>query len=263
MSIELYRDAQHVCLMFTDLVEEDAQAVQSNQFLIVDHGTGAIIDPGGNLAFNELLLTMSKFFPPQQLSYLCASHADPDIIAALDRWLTSTPAKLVISRIWERFAPHFTKVGKTTGRVIGVPDAGGRLPLGESELWLVPAHFMHAEGNFHFYDPVSRILFTGDLGVSMMSGKQAQTPITDLAPHIPLMEGFHRRYMASNKILRLWVKMVRRMDIEMLVPQHGAPISGRRAINDFFDWIEELSCGIDLFDERDYQLPKQRISTST
>jgi flavorubredoxin len=68
--------------------------------------------------------------------------------------------------------------------------------------------------------------------------------------------------MASNKILRLWVKMARRMDIEMLVPQHGAPISGRRAINDFFDWIEALSCGLDLFDERDYQLPKQRISTT-
>jgi hypothetical protein len=32
---------------------------------------------------------------------------------------------------------------------------------------------MHSEGNFHFYDPVSKILFTGDLGVSMMSGKEA------------------------------------------------------------------------------------------
>jgi flavorubredoxin len=245
--------------MFTDLVEEDEQAVQSNQFLIVDHGTGAIIDPGGNLAFNTLLLTMSKYFPPQKLSYIVASHADPDIIAALDRWLTSTPAKLVISKIWERFAPHFTKVGKTAGRVIAVPDAGGKLPLGQSELWLVPAHFMHAEGNFHFYDPISRILFTGDLGVSMMSGKQAQTPITRLAPHIPLMEGFHRRYMASGKILRLWVKMVRRLDIEMLVPQHGAPIFGRTAINEFLDWIDTLACGIDLFDERDYQLPTARI----
>ena len=42
--VELYRDEHHACLMFTDLVEEDAQAVQANQFLIVDHGTGAIID---------------------------------------------------------------------------------------------------------------------------------------------------------------------------------------------------------------------------
>ena len=34
--------------------------MQSNQFLIVDNGTGAIIDPGGNLAFNELFLGMTR-----------------------------------------------------------------------------------------------------------------------------------------------------------------------------------------------------------
>jgi flavorubredoxin len=259
MPIELYRDPEHACLMFTDLIEEGGQAVQANQFLIIDHGTGAIIDPGGNLAFNELFLGMSKHFPPSQLSYLLASHADPDIIASLDRWMTSTRAKLVISRIWERFAPHFAKVGKTEDRVIGVPDAGGRLPLGQNELWLVPAHFLHSEGNFQFYDPVSRILFTGDLGVSLTSGAQAQKAVIDLGAHIPLMEGFHRRYMVSNKILRLWVQMAKQLDISMLVPQHGAPMVGPTAISQFFEWIESLHCGIDLFDDRAYQLPKLQI----
>ncbi|WP_457279154.1 oxygen-binding di-iron domain-containing protein [Polaromonas sp. P5_D5] len=259
MPIELYRDDRHACLMFTDLIEEDGQAVQSNQFLIVDNGTGAVIDPGGNLAFNELFLGMSRHFSPQKLSYIIASHADPDIIASLDRWLTSTPAQLVISRVWERFVPHFTKVGKTEQRLVGVPDSGGRLPLGQSELWLLPAHFLHSEGNFHFYDPISRILFTGDLGVSMMSGRTAQVPVTDLKPHLPLMEGFHKRYMVSNKVLRLWVAMARRLDISMLVPQHGAPLKGP-AIGQFFDWAESLKCGIDLFDERNYQVPTGQIN---
>lgn len=257
--IELFRNEHHACLMFTDLMEEDGQAVQANQFLVVDHGVGAIIDPGGNLAFNELFMALSRWFPAQNLSYLVASHADPDIIASLDRWLTSTRAKLVISRVWERFAPHYAKSGKTEDRLIGVPDAGGRLPLGQSELWLVPAHFLHSEGNFHFYDPVSRILFTGDLGVSLMSGAEAQKPVRDLKAHIPRMEGFHRRYMVSNKILRLWVRMARQLDIKMIVPQHGAPIAGAQAINDLFDWLEGLQCGVDLFDDRAYQLPAGRI----
>ncbi|KGG83211.1 MBL fold metallo-hydrolase [Comamonas thiooxydans] len=259
MSIELYRDKNHVCLMFTDLIEEDGQAIQANQFLIVDNGTGAIIDPGGNLAFNELFMGMSRHFPPQKLAYLIASHADPDIIASLDRWMSSTRAQLVISRIWERFAPHFTKVGKTENRVIGVPDSGGRLPLGHSELVLLPAHFLHAEGNFHFYDPISKILFTGDLGVSLTTGAEAQKPVTDLAPHIARMEGFHRRYMVSNKILRLWVQMARQLPIDMIVPQHGAPIMGKQAIGDLFNWLESLQCGIDLFDQRAYQLPSADI----
>lgn len=261
--IELFRSEHHACLMFTDLCDEDGQAVQSNQFLIVDHGAGAILDPGGNLAFNELFLALSRWFQPQSLSYLLASHADPDIIASLDRWLTSTRAQLVISRVWERFVPHFTKAGKTENRIIGVPDAGARLPLGQSELWLLPAHFLHAEGNFHFYDPVSRILFTGDLGVSLVSGAEARKPVTELAPHIPRMEGFHRRYMVSNKVLRLWARMARQLDVRMLVPQHGAPIEGRQAIGQFFDWVESLSCGIDLFDERAYQLPAARIDAAS
>ena len=259
MPIELYRDKNHACYMFTDLVEEDGQAVQANQFLIVDDDTGAIIDPGGNLAYNELYMGMLKHFPPQKLSYLLASHADPDIIASLDRWLSSTKALLVISRMWERFVPHFTKTGKTENRVIGVPDGGGRLPLGRHELWLLPAHFMHSEGNFQFYDPVSRILFTGDLGVSMMSGAQAAKPVTDLKAHLPLMEGFHKRYMVSNKIMRLWAQMARQLDISMIVPQHGAPIMGAQAISDFINWIEGLACGIDLFDDRAYQLPSTTI----
>ena len=259
MPIELYRDKNHACYMFTDLVEEDGQAVQANQFLIVDDDTGAIIDPGGNLAYNELYMGMLKHFPPQKLSYLLASHADPDIIASLDRWLSSTKALLVISRMWERFVPHFTKTGKTENRVIGVPDGGGRLPLGRHELWLLPAHFMHSEGNFQFYDPVSRILFTGDLGVSMMSGAQTAKPVTDFKAHIPLMEGFHKRYMVSNKIMRLWAQMARQLDISMIVPQHGAPIMGAQAISDFINWIEGLTCGIDLFDDRAYQLPSATI----
>lgn len=263
MPIELYRDSTHACLMFCDLVEEHGQAVQSNQFLIVDHGTGAIIDPGGNLAFNELYLTMSRHFSPQKLTYLLASHADPDIIASLDRWLTSTPAKLLISKVWERFVPHFTKVGKTDQRIVGIPDAGGRIPLGHGQLWLIPAHFLHSEGNFHFYDPISKILFTGDLGVSMTSGQEASRPVTSLAAHIPKMEAFHRRYMVSNKILKLWVQMARQLDVNMLVPQHGAPISGHQAVHEFYDWAESLRCGIDLFDDRNYQIPALPIDLKT
>ena len=257
--LELYRDKQHACLMFTDLFEEDGQAVQANQFLVIDGEQAALIDPGGNQAFNELLMGVGREFPPNKLTYLLASHADPDIIASLDRWMTSTPARLVISKLWERFAPYLTKSGKTQSRIIGVTDAGGVLPLGRSELVLLPAHFMHSEGNFHFYDPVSCILFTGDLGVSLISGVEAREFVTDLAPHIPRMEGFHRRYMASNKILRLWTRMARKLDVKMLVPQHGAPILGRQAIADFYDWLDGVNCGIDLVGESMYQYPSGAI----
>lgn len=243
--------------MFTDLVHDGEQAVQANQFLLVDSGEAALLDPGGNLGFNELFLAVGREVGMPKLRYLLASHADPDIIASLDRWLTSTQAQVVVSRIWERFVPHFCKIGKTQDRVLGVPDSGMTLPLGRSRLGVIPAHFLHAEGNFHFYDPLSRILFTGDLGASLVGGAEARTPVTELAPHLKHMEGFHRRYMAANKILRLWTAMVRPLDIEMIVPQHGRPIAGETAVRQFLDWLDGLACGVDLMSASDYQLPPE------
>jgi len=252
MPVVLYSQDGHQCLMFSDLSGTGDTVVQANQFLIVDDGTGAIIDPGGNFAYHELYLGMTRYFPPQRLSSIIASHADPDIIASLDRWMTATPAKVYISTLWERFAPHFCKPGKTDGRIVGMPDAGLRIRVGRTDLWALPAHFLHAEGNFQFWDPVSRILFSGDLGVSL--GGNPRVPITSLAEHLPQMEPFHRRYMVSGKILKLWAQMVKELPIDMIVPRHGAPLRGP-AIAEFIAWVQTLDCGIDRMSQRDYALP--------
>ena len=49
------------------------------------------------------------------------------------------------------------------------------------------------------------------------------------------------------------------LPISLQVRRATGPIVGRQAITDFYDWIESLMCGIDLFDERAYQLPTARI----
>jgi len=57
--------------------------------------------------------------------------------------------------------------------------------------------------------------------------------------------------------------MARQLPIDMIVPQHGAPIMGAKAIADLFNWLEGLQCGIDLFDQRNYQLPMADIDPVT
>ena len=66
------------------------------------------------------------------------------------------------------------------------------------------------------------------------------------------MKGFHQRYMTSNKACRLWARMVKSMDVSMIVPQHGRPFAGEQ-INQFLDWIANLECGADLINEAFYQ----------
>jgi len=66
--------------------------------------------------------------------------------------------------------------------------------------------------------------------------------------HLKYMEGFHKRYIASNKAMRLWANMVRKLDIECIAPQHGAMLRGKDMVRKFVDWCEGLSCGLDLFE---------------
>lgn len=242
--------------MFDDLVnDEEGIAVQTNQFLIVDNGHGALLDPGGNLTYNGLLMEMHKYFPPKKLEFILASHADPDIIASINKWMIHADCKLAISKLWVRFVPHFCSVGNINGRILSIPDEGMNFHLGEAIIKAVPAHFMHSEGNFQFYDPISKILFSGDMGASIVSHSEADTPVQDFNDHIKYMEGFHRRYMISNKICRYWVNMVRQMDVEWIVPQHGKSFKGKKMVNKFLDWIEALPCGIDNMTQDNYRLP--------
>lgn len=246
MATELFRKGDHVCVAFHDLVRGD-DGVQANQFLVIHGHESALIDPGGALLYTPLSISISQYVQPRDLTWILASHQDPDIIGSVDSWLMYTSARIVCSRLWGRFIPHSVPhYQKNAGadRYLLLPDEGMEIPLGNSAIRAVPAHFLHSVGNFQFYDPVSRILFTGDLGASMVDAPYA--PIADFTTHIPKMAAFHRRYMASNRACRWWAHRARRLDISMIVPQHGLPIEGAENIARFIEWVENLTCGVDL-----------------
>jgi flavorubredoxin len=48
--------------------------------------------------------------------------------------------------------------------------------------------------------------------------------------------------------------MVRTLDIEWIVPQHGRPYRGQ-SITHFLDWVENLQCGLDLINQHTYRIP--------
>lgn len=256
--VVLFDDGNHRCLCFDQLVTGD-DGIQSNQFLILDKDESLLIDPGGDLTYTPLSLALSRYIRVDKLNYIFASHQDPDIIASMDKWLLHTQAQVLCSRLWARFLPHLTanylqlmRGIRTGDRIIPLPDRGDSIRLGQCRLQVVPAHFLHSVGNFQLYDPVSKILFSGDMGASLVDDAK---PVEDFDAHRHTMEGFHRRYMASRQVTRLWANMVRGMDVEMLVPQHGRPFKGKAMVQRFLDWIEQLPCGIDLMTQEDYRLP--------
>lgn len=256
----LYDDGHHKCVAFT-MPEED-ESVPSNQFMIMNGDDVALIDPGGDLTFVPLSIEITKFTALENIKYIIGSHQDPDILASMPRWLLHLhETKLVIPKLWERFLPHynstFTKGRINHGlskRLLGVPDRGAICPLGDTHIMIIPAHFLHSVGNVQFYDPVSKILFSGDMGASLHG--HSGIAVQDFNEHTKAMLDFHRRYMVSNRATRLWANSVRQLPVSMMVPQHGKRFDGRAMFDKFLDWISQLPCGVDLISEETYDITR-------
>jgi flavorubredoxin len=134
-------------------------------------------------------MELNKYTKLKNLDYVMASHQDPDIITSMPRWLVYTDAKIVASKLWARFLPHLNSSfmsdrmkGSWEERLIELPDQGSVFHWGIVFLSRFLRIFAFC-GNFQFYDPVAKILFSGDMGASMVD--DANLPIENFSDHIP------------------------------------------------------------------------------
>ncbi len=227
-------------------------AVQANQNVIIHEGKAKLLDPGGHKVFNKALAELSSLINISDLTDIFLSHQDPDVVAAINGWLMSTDANAWCPTQWTRFIPHFGLDKLVAHRLSPIEDQGKIHDLNGCPLKILPAHFLHSLGNLQVYDPISKILYSGDLGASLGMG---YLEVDNFDSHIQYMEAFHKRYMACNDALRLWAQMVRTLEIDIIAPQHGALFRGKEMVERFISWCEGLQCGIDLM--RDvYKVPQ-------
>ena len=219
-------------------------AVQANTHLIIDGKEAILLDPGGHKVYAKVLsLTFGELGRTAHLKHIFLSHQDPDIVAAINGWLMTTEVNAHVSSLWTRFIPHFGVDQSVQPRLLPIPDEGEGLTLGTARHLFVPAHFLHSAGNFNIYSYCSKILYTGDI-VASLDAPYAE--VSDFDAHLRYMEGFHKRYMASRRAMRVWVRSARQLDIETIAPQHGALFRGKELVNRFLEWSDGLACGSDL-----------------
>jgi flavorubredoxin len=252
MSIELYNKDEHKCFKFHDFTGGEEE--QSNQFLIIHKGRGLLIDPGGYKLYSPLIYEVASYLPLQSIDYIFLSHQDPDVGAGLNGWLHATDAMIMISSLWKNFIPNFCSKELVNDRLITIPDRGKKLMLSDTELLIIPAHFLHSPGNFQVYDNCSKILFSGDLGASLNVTEENIDTQAKFAEHIKFMEFFHRRYITTGLACSRWADMIRSLEIEMIIPQHGSRITGRDLVKSFIDWVGSMKCGLDIMEDI-YKLP--------
>lgn len=237
----LYQHGQHSWTVIARDPDRPGHLIDTNEYLVIGDGVALLTDPGGQEIFPAVFGALSADFDPRKITHIFASHQDPDVISSLALWLAFNPRiRCYTSWLWKTFIPHF---GGDEQVLIPLPDEGTTFSLGSLTLEAVPAHYLHSSGNLHLYDPVAKILFSGDIGAALLPPDSGGLFVENFAAHIRHAEGFHRRWMGSNEAKDDWCERASKLDIEMLCPQHGAIYRGPDVAR-FIDWLSSLKVGV-------------------
>ena len=237
----IFQEGDHKCVAIFRDPNKPNYIIDTNEYLVTHGGQGILVDPGGAEIFPAVFSALSTEYDPSALSAVFASHQDPDICSSLALWLEFNPKMhCYVSWLWGSFIPHF---GGNEETFVSIPDEGVDIPLAGLMLQAVPAHYLHSSGNFHLYDKVAKVLFSGDVGAALLPPDMDGLYVENFDAHIRHAEGFHRRWMGSNEAKRRWCERVSKLEIDMLCPQHGAIYKGDD-VHRFINWFDELQVGI-------------------
>lgn len=237
-STTLYED-NHQWIMFGRDPDKPEGIIDTNQYMVVAGERALLMDPGGIEVFAPMLGAILHHTRIEHITDLFASHQDPDIISSLGLWDQALPhARLHAPWLWEGFLRHF---GMKHIEYEGIPDEGATLQLGRTALEFIPAHYLHASGNYHVYDAQAKILMSGDVGAAL---EPTNSPVfvEDFDEHVKKMTLFHQRWMPSNTAKHDWIERVGKLDIDILAPQHGRIFKGDD-VKRFLDWFDALEVG--------------------
>ncbi len=238
-SIKIY-DQAHEWIVFGRDPDKPEKIIDTNQYMVKVGDRALLLDPGGTEIFAPMLTAVLEHVRVDQITDLFASHQDPDIISSLGLWEEAVPgSRLHTPWLWEGFIRHF---GSHKIEFVPIPDEGGTIDMGAIKLQLIPAHYLHASGNFHVYDPVANVLMSGDVGAAL-EASEAPMFVENFSEHVGKMKMFHQRWMPSNRAKQDWIQRVRELDIEIMAPQHGRMFKGED-VGRFLDWFEALEVGV-------------------
>lgn len=246
-SITLFENENHK-FIYLGVEKNNLEGIFTNQFLIIHNNEGVLLDPGGVHVFPRVLANVSENIDTKNIKAIFYTHQDPDVSSGVALWSSTLEnSKIYISALWERFLPHFGVFDSSILKPID--DKGGKIEFSDGKyLEIIPAHFLHSLGNFILYDPISKILFSGDIGVGVVQPSEENIYVENFENYVKHMEGFHKRYMASNIAARKWIERVSKLDVEMMVPQHGLLFKKKEYL-EFLNWFKNLKCGVDIIDE--------------
>lgn len=238
----IFERGDHRWHLFGHDPRNPANVISTNQLVVEAQGQAVLLDPGGLEVFPRVLEAVGDRIDVGNIEHIVLSHQDPDIGSSLPLWreICSPDLQVHVSQVWTGFVSHFD----SGADLVPIPDEGAVLGLGSTKLHFIPAHFLHAPGNFSVFDPKAKVLFTADVAASLVPADYRGFPfVSDFCEHIPYMIDWHRRAMGSERARDAWIEIVRALDIEIIAPQKGSLMRGAD-VHQFLEWFANLEIGL-------------------
>lgn len=245
---------------------EETSNLHCNPYLIVE-GTGAVLVDGGSRPDFPAVMTkiLQTGVDPQNIEALIYQHYDPDLCGSISNMIDiceNPDIKILSERSNNLFINYYIeKAHHHLFRTIDMVDNAFTFQGRTVTFFATP--YCHNEGSFVTYDNKTKILFSSDLFGSfsskwdlflMLTEECYTCPDYDNCPNgrdycpLPDIVDFHRKIMPNGKALQYAMNVIKGIDVEMIAPQHGSILVGKKEIGFVTDVLASLDrVGIDAY----------------
>lgn len=218
-------------------VAEHPAGLQCNPYLIVDGDEGVILDPGSVLDFEYVLAQVERVLPLANLKYIVLSHQDPDLCSSVTLFEEAGFKGQIVTQ-WRAMLLQLYYGIKSPYYLLNENDFKLKLKSGRV-INFIPTPYLHFPGASAAYDPLTKVLFPGDLFGAFSLNWSFY--VEDKAMYLEAMSAFHEHYMPSNDVLRPVMEVFGALNIDVIASQHGSVI--REDIRDYIVTLRDLECG--------------------
>ena len=229
---------------------------QCHTYLVVGSDGAVLIDPGSLLTYEETLRKIKYLVDLSSIKYIVCHHQDPDITASLPRLLeeftASSSLELYLVTHWRTY--FLLKHLALPVSYYLVDQHDFRLEFGDRSFRFLLTPYMHYPGNIVTYEERSRVLFSSDI----FGGWMEEWDLFADETYPEKMRAYHEVYMPCREVVLYTLERLKRLDIEVIAPQHGSIIRGRDLIKRAMEALETFDYGI-LVEHQSLEAVKREV----
>jgi len=239
----LAEQEDRVWLAFRRPVSAANGARVTTHYVVCSPDEAVLIDPGGAADFGPLLDAVSDKISLDKISGIVVTLPAAHTIGSIGLWAEVLGHDTPIYAA-EVIAPDILHTDSKL-EIINISESGGEVPMSDgSGLHLVPAPYLPTAASMTLYDPVARVLYSGDIGTTEGAWADDATPFCEqfsLISHA--MNAYHHAWLPSAPARDDWLSRIDGLTVDIVAPRAGPCLAGKN-VDHFKNWLASMDVGV-------------------